>query len=79
MWGWLTRLLMQVVDDGDAAQVAHDLREAQAAREDAAQKLFQTEMMEAEVRGVAAWARSLRRQNHFSARITEAFGRTRDD
>lgn len=77
MWKWLRNLVMQAVDEEE--DLTHELLEAQAARKLAREKLYQTELMAPEVHGVAAWSRSLRRQNHFSARISEALGRVNDE
>lgn len=71
---WLTRLLVES-DDEDRDRRHQDLADAQAASQDAREKLEQTELGAREVRAIADNARRLRQQNHFSVRIADAFGR----
>lgn len=75
MWGWLSKLLVEPYDQDDQEPA---LREAQRARVEAERKLKETERMGGEVRAVANRARNLRSDNHFSARIAQAFGSQRD-
>lgn len=74
MFRWLTRLLVEPYEER-----AQEIQKAERARREAERKLEETEQLGGEVKFLSAWARNIRADNHFSARITEAFGRAKND
>lgn len=75
---WLIRLVTGRRHEGPTEESSVNREEDQQQRADAEAKLAETRRMMPQVNAVATNLRRIRQDNHFSARIADAFGRPHD-